>query len=414
MLLGYGFCVPQNLWDRFALAFKPPPPSIQDKLRQTHPELFDSNGWVSSAGTFYLPGPKYLAQRYQHHPFSFWNTLPPTLIELLFHIVTRERGKDVSLVSLKQYLISNGACSDIYAISRQLLEQLQPMLARIMLSRHDHIHEPTNKFQVNAQMYRDGQIRILESVIGELKAFVHSIRPVPNYLQSPSRTGACSLLLTLPETLAIWAQAFPSAHQSFLLGVQRSANTSDVHTLQQAGWEEDIWVLWMCWLLVMDKRGDIKITETEGHVDETDTKALVGGWMNWLRGSYLSGILERVRSGALSSDDPRTRFEALRDVDLGNERDMAETALSDLQDHLHDLIGIVRTAAASAPDSLWGDTMWSEDLIAVWGLRITKYECVEMSLFQDGSGGSDSEEGLVMYLHRMDGRHVWLEEDSEL
>ncbi|KAL9075206.1 MAG: hypothetical protein Q9157_004110 [Trypethelium eluteriae] len=409
LLMGYGFCVSQNPWDRFALAFRPPPVTVQNKLRSTRPELFDANGWDSSAGTFYLPSPRYLAQSYYHDPFSFWSALPPTLVELLFHMVMRERGKDVSFVNLKDYLIDNRACWDIFAISRQFLEQVQPMLARITLEKSVLPSTPKNKLQANAQIYRDGQIRILNSVLKGIHTFVQSVRPILEPLHDISQHDCCSMLMTLPEVLDIWQQAFPSAHRNFLAGIERSANTSDVHVLQQAGWEEDIWTLWLCWLLIMHEKEDFDKHGTNGENGDIRSKALIGGWTDWLRHSYLPVILDRVRRGTLGSADPRTRFEALRDVDLGNEGNLAETALADLEDHLNDLLGIVRMAADFMPTSLWGDAMWSGDLIAVWGLRITKYECVERSLLQDDDGGKEGEEGLLMYLHRMDGRHVWLE-----
>ncbi|KAL9095759.1 MAG: hypothetical protein Q9165_002191 [Trypethelium subeluteriae] len=409
LLMGYGFCVSQNPWDRFALAFRPPPVAIQNRLRSTRPELFDANGWDSSAGTFYLPSPRYLAQTYYHDPFSFWNALPPTLVELLFHMVMRERGKDVSFVNLKDYLIDNRACWDIFAISRQFLEQVQPMLARIILERSVLPTTPKNRLQANAQIYRDGQIRILDSVLKGVRTFVQSARPVFDLSQNVPQHDCCSMLMTLPEVLDVWQQAFPTAHRNFLAGIERSANTSDVHVLQQAGWEEDIWTLWLCWLLIMHEKEDFEKYEPSGEVGDIKSKALISGWTDWLRNTYLPVILDRVRHGTLSSANPRTRFEALRDVDLGKDGNLAETALADLEDHLNDLLGIVRMAADSMPTSLWGDAMWSGDLIAVWGLRITKYECVERSLLQDEHASKDGEDGLLMYLHRMDGRHVWLE-----
>ena len=413
--MGYGFCMAQNPWDRFALAFKPPPASVQSKLRITHPELFDLDGWDSLAGTFYLPSPRYLAQSYHHAVCSFWNALPPTLVELLFYMIMRERGNDVSPTNLDQHFVNNKACSDIFAISRHLLEQIQPMHARIVLDRNNLPDKPKNKLQANAQIYRDGQIRILEVVIRELSILVHSIRPSAGFLREPSKHSVCSILLDLPKALEIWSRAFPSEQQRFLSGIGQTTNSTDVHDLLRAGWEEDIWTLWLCWLLLMDKNGDFAPPGTSGDDsdDKTQMKRLVGGWTDWLRESYLPGILERVRRGTLRSTDPRTRFEALRDVDLGNDRDMAETALSDLEDHLNDLMSIVRTAATSAPNSLWGDGMWTADLIAVWGLRITKYECFEKSLLQGEISDSNTDGDLVMYLHRPEGRHIWLEAGHE-
>ncbi|KAI9686494.1 MAG: hypothetical protein M1822_003505 [Bathelium mastoideum] len=406
LLMGYGFCIPRNPWDRFALAFKPPPAPVQNKLRVTHPELFGLDGWNSTAGTFYLPGPKYAAQRYHSHNFAFWSALPPTLIELVYHMAMQERGRNVSFANLEQYLRNNKACPEMFATSRNLLEQIQPMLDRLILCRNSVPAKPKNKRQANAQIYRDGQICILHTITRELRAFFRSARPSSNVLRDPSEHAQCSLLLTLPEVLEIWHRAYPVAYSAFVTGLEQTAHASDIYVLQQAGWEEDIWTLWLCWLLIVDTNSGSK---TYDHNGETGSKTLVRGWTDWLRSSYLPGILDRVRYGALSAADPRTRFEALRDVDLGNNGDVAIAALSDLEDHLKDLMGIVRSAAAAAPHSPWGDAMWSEDLIAVWGLRITKYECIERSFLHD-DGGANIEEGLLMYLHRMDGHHAWPEE----
>ncbi|KAI9714319.1 MAG: hypothetical protein M1820_000280 [Bogoriella megaspora] len=409
LLMGYGFCLLDNPWDRFTLLLRPPAPAVQAKLKEPHPELFESGEWNMSAGRFCLQAPKYQEARYHHPRFPFWDSLPWALVELLFHMIMHERRRELAYGDLEQHFVSNRACADIFAVSRHMLEQLHASLNRMHDEENTPLRGPRNKLQQNAQIYRDGQIRILQSVIAEFRHFFSSILLSARNIPANPTKDHCSTLLTLPEALEIWARAYPSAHRDFLNGIAQSSNASDVHILQQAGWEDDIWTLWLCWLIIIHTTDEAREKATTESGDE-NSRALINGWVDGFREHYLADALRRVREGILRSACPRTRFEALRDVDLGSDMTIAQTAMADLQDHLDDLWRIVQAAATAAPDSIWAHPMWSEDLIAVWGLRVLKYECIDQSLLTNGPDSSDEFQGLLMYLHRPDGNHVWVED----
>jgi hypothetical protein len=162
-----------------------------------------------------------------------------------------------------------------------------------------------------------------------------------------------SRLATLEEAVNLFSQS-SSEIQGFMAGVQANANTSDLEQLRLAGWEEDAWVLLLCysWLLVTSQ-------SEEGQLSK---------WMAELDAEYQPSLL--------LAQSERVEGEASNEAG--------------------DMMTIVKRAAAKLPGSLWEDERWSEKLIAGFGGRVLKNESF-MMMVQDGTGREEAR--LVMYLH---------------
>jgi len=91
LLLGYGFCIPNNLFDTVMLTLKPPPDELQQTLRQTKLGYFSQDGtWSGGRATFRLrrmPAP----ETYTDVTGAF-DHLPEDLLDLLTQIVRFDKG----------------------------------------------------------------------------------------------------------------------------------------------------------------------------------------------------------------------------------------------------------------------------------------------------------------------------------
>jgi hypothetical protein len=216
--------------------------------------------------------------------------------------------------------------------------------------------EPQNVRQAQAQIYRNGQSEILLGTMNSLRTSLRVFRPATQEfpqadLERMNPTG--SRLATLEEAVGLFGQS-SSAIQGFMAGVQANANTSDLEQLRLAGWEEDAWVLLLCysWLLVTSQ-------SEEGQLNK---------WMAELDAEYQPSLL--------LAQSERVEGEASNEAG--------------------DMMTIVKRAAARLPGSLWEDERWSEKLIAGFGGRVLKNESF-MMMVQDGTGREEAR--LVMYLH---------------
>ena len=128
--------------------------------------------------------------------------------------------------------------------------------------------------------------------------------------------------------------------------------------MRLAGWEEDVWVLLLCysWLAVTSSPGG------KGQLEK---------WMAELDAEYQPGLL-------LAPAGEKTTVEGEASSEAG------------------DMITIVQKAAARLPGSVWEDKRWSERLIAGFGGRVLKNESF-MMMVQDGRGREEAK--LVVYLH---------------
>jgi hypothetical protein len=350
LLLGYGFCLPHNPFDKVLLTLKEPALALQKEVRAVHAGYFTQDGvWSSEKATFGIGVRRFDKQ----DPSSLFAELPEPLLELLLYILRDERGLQFTFTQHPlMYLTSRDSVGRRYQphLVRAMVQSLAPKLSKLNSA---ELSPPKNHKQEQAKIYRDGQIEILTSVINACRHILrHEFRPSSLNVEDASQRG---LLYTLEDILAISAQ---SKHQGrndeFLTGIAQSAGSSNVLQLRQAGWEEDMLALLLCFLTL-------------------------DGWMQTPLPEYL---IDGTDAGKASSVDDQTS--------------------TDEDEQARGLLDIVRTAALRLPGSLWHDERWSASFIAHHGGNIIKYDSFMMMLPRADVHSAPTEEArLVVYLHCM-------------
>lgn len=360
LLIGYGFCMADNPNDTVLLTLKPPPEELQVSLRTSYAGFFTPEGqWNSDKATFKL-------RRMAHSTStstSAFDDIPEPLLELLTQIIRFDRGLPFeNLPSISHYLKDPSSHGRRYLpfAARMIVTSLAPKYQKLQTGSAALPEAPQNAKQAQAKIYRDGQAEILLSTINGLRTSLRVFRPASaefprEEIERMNPTG--SRLATLEEAVELFAKSNGNVVQGFLAGVQANANTSDLEQLRLAGWEEDAWVLLLCysWLAVTSSPG-------EGQLDK---------WMAELDAEYQPGLLLAPAA-------------------------TAEAVEGEASSEAGDMMTIVKRAAAKLPGSVWEDQGWSERLIAGFGGRVLKNESF-MMMVQDGSGREEAR--LVTYLH---------------
>ncbi|KAL2350125.1 hypothetical protein BJ546DRAFT_488567 [Cryomyces antarcticus] len=405
LLMGYGFCIPGNPFDRVAMTLKALPPVIEARLRHTNLQLFSlrpnntssnlsqslstenpSSGtslpaWDPAAATFYLPGPQYRKGHYSHD-MPFWRSFSSSLIEILFYLVFLERGIELpngaafmtgpehKKINVGLYCRAYG-CRYIMGVSRIMIRQLTSRLTRITQFDDTLPAQPQNERQGNAKIYRDRQAEILKTGISELTNVIHYFyRRGDDEALNRFPGTTC----TLSSALSAYRLASPTHHRAFTTGLRHVLGTAELAALCSAGWEADIWTLWLCWIWVevasrsratsATEVGNNDGRDEDDDDDDEDEDDEVAIWVNSLSKTYLPSVLARVR--ALDDDDDDDDDTAAGAVE-------EETAAK-----AEELLALVREAAQRRPESLWASPWWSEQLVTLWGCRIVVHEGYEM------------------------------------
>jgi hypothetical protein len=360
LLIGYGFCMADNPNDTVLLTLKPPPEELQISLRTSYAGFFTPGGtWNSDKATFKL-------RRMSHSmstSTSAFDDLPEPLLELLTQIIRFDRGLPFeNLPPISPYLKDPSSQGRRYLpfVARMIVTSLAPKYQKLASGSATLPESPQNAKQSQAKIYRDGQAEILLSTINGLRTSLRVFRPESaefprEEIERMNPTG--SRLATLEEAVDLFAASDRGVVEGFMAGVQANANTSDLEQLRLAGWEEDAWVLLLCysWLAVTSSPGG------DGQL---------GKWMVELEAEYQPGLLLEP-SGAQAVE-------------------------GEASSEAGDMMTIVQRAAAKLPGSVWEDQRWSERLIAGFGGRVLKNESF-MMMVQDGSGREEAR--LVTYLH---------------
>lgn len=372
LLIGYGFCLPNNPHDTVAMTLKPPPQVLQDSLRSSHPNYFTPTGdWNPQKSTFYLHLPQIptqtrsgLAQRPQ-----IFHQLPSPLLELLTYIIWHERGLTFHLIPNPTAYLTNGDEGQgrryLPHIARMIVASLGPKVQKMRASRPTG--DPGNKRQVFAEMYREGQIRIIDALVKAFKAYTRALiyRPPPSTgPEEPGSVPRGAALVSLPVLLDLISKHRVIDVDDFLQGIAAAAGSSSLPDLRGAGWEEDLWVLLLSYLLL----------EPEG----------LPGWLRGAFGEYID--IDAVGRDVRVDDD-------------GGE--------ADLQDAAEGVLDVVRAAAGACPGSRWESTRWTLQFVARSGGAVVRHESflamVPATLTGYGDAATDpnveEEAGLFVYFH---------------
>ncbi|KAK3709717.1 hypothetical protein LTR37_010744 [Vermiconidia calcicola] len=345
LLIGYGFCIPNNPHDTVGMTLKAPPASLQSKLRSTHPSYSTNEGnWNPEKATFYLKKPHTTPQTtsgLSQRPQIF-HQLPEALLELLLYILRDERG-----LTFKPYRrplhhltdLESGGRRYLPHIARMIVQSLAPKLTKLQSVTLPP--EPKNKKQRLASIYRQGQISILTSLISALRTYTRSLIYNPTAEDIPRGPS----LMTLESFIHLLTSQ-TLLPDPFLTGIEANANTRDLEQLRLAGWEEDVWVLLLCYL----------------HLQQLEERL-----PRWLR----EALVPEYVGQATTSPGGGEQAESLMDI-----------------------VHLAAEACADDESSVWRNQRWTPEFVARTGGRVLQFEAFMVMV------PSDAEEPrLCLYLH---------------
>ena len=343
LLLGYGFCIPGNPNDKVLLVLKTPPDNLQPDIKRIQPGYFDSSGqWDSKKATFGIHKTGVASQ----NPADVFLQLPSALLELLTYTIRFERRLPFEFIDhVLQSLVDETSGSRHYLphITRMIVTSLAPKLDKIRSTTPST--PPANKKQEIARVYRDSQIEILESVMNSLRLYLRSMLRLSFQQLEPLPAGP--FITTIEGLLQLLGRSNLQAASNFANGIVANAGTADLDQLRQAGWEEDMFVLLLCYCQL-----------------------------------------------TFGFELPEFCVDRIADV---------EDALYAVElEQAKDLLDLVRVAAAANPGSVWTLQEWDANFIAKVGGRMLVHESFPMVV----PGPVDMQQEVpqqVIYIHGIKG-----------
>ena len=357
LLLGYGFCITDNPNDAVLLTLKPPHQALQQDICRGNPGYLTSKGtWNSEKATFGLKRMKAGSS----DPAGIFEQIPESLLELMMYILRYERGLsfNFSQEPLKYILPGDGKTSRYLPhLSRMIVLSLVQKLDKIQSS--TPAAEPRNYKQVQAEIYRDGQTQILESIINCFRGYSRSL--------FRSNPGDGPQLLTMEGLLQVLNSIGGKNNTNdFLEGIAANAGTTNVDQLRLAGWEDDVLVLLICFI----------------HLQATKCEE---------RNAWVRNLPEYIAS----RKDLCHPSEAVENTGFGLDQEEIEQARS--------LLEIVHVAAQVQEVTLWSDPRWNDSFIAGLGGRFLKFESFMMMVpVKANDSKIFDQDRLVVYLHGRD------------
>ena len=224
MLLGYGFCLKDNPFDRFGLKFKPPLTPKQQSVLQL---LLSSNAIseLPSDDVYYI-------------------SLPPKHVSVHGESMLELGSFDIRLVTLMSILVSNHnevetlrTSPDLtprqgIAVAMQLKLAIEARL--YALGTYDVPSRPENKRQEHARLYWCSQKDILNS---SLKTLEDSIVEATQETADPD---------VVPEFLSLkYAIEMLQHKRNWDMFLEQYFGSTSLDQLRNAGWEDVLWVLWL-------------------------------------------------------------------------------------------------------------------------------------------------------------------------
>jgi hypothetical protein len=243
LLLGYGFCIEDNPNDKVLMTLKAPPESLQQHIRTVQPGYFETTGeWSSAKATFGLRRITLDPER----PSNVFEQLPASLLELLAYMIRHERRLPFAFIDHpRQALIDDNSPSSYFLphITRMIVTSLAPKYSQLQSSNPTNL--PANAKQVQAAIYRNEQLKILESVISALRTYLRSLLHIT--FTHPQPPPQRPFITTVDGLLELLGRHSVQAAAAFADGIVANAGTADMRTLREAGWEEDLTVLLLCY-----------------------------------------------------------------------------------------------------------------------------------------------------------------------
>ena len=234
VLLGYGFCLDKNPFDRVALKFKPP---LTVKQQSELRSMVDNSQikTLPSDDIYYVrQSPEGDSPKIPTNAEEF-GVFDARLVSLMGLLVSNQREmhdfRKTSRLGHRQRL----------AVAMQLKEALRYKIKAIK-SYDDGIPlTPINSRQRNANIYRNSQLWIMESSKRSLESF---LAEASQRTISEERLPVLLDLRSAVELLHRMMNNDLYTHWKKLL--RQSFGSTKLAELCKVGWEDTLWVLWVC------------------------------------------------------------------------------------------------------------------------------------------------------------------------
>jgi hypothetical protein len=351
LLMGYGFCAPNNPYDGLLLAMRPPPSPLQQMLSITHPEYFKETGeWNSEAATFRLLHAK-LQETRDASPFDqAWGCVPAPLAELFCYVVQLERGVDIAPIEdAEEYLYRGEGKRYLPRIALYIMMSLIPKISKLEEANEKLPSAPTNQRQASVKIYRDLQYEVINTIQERMANYLKDLQP-----ETVSSTAGPAIW-TFEDAVDLLELEMPAAHKSFMSGVKYVTGTTKLRKLRGSEHEEYLWTILLCFIYLAHSTSS-----------SSPTPSLTSQWMLSLVDEYGTPNLQA------SNPDEEQDEEATEYLDR------------------------VKKAAMFLPGSLWTSEAWTADFVLDFGMRISKSQGTYMDI-GDEEVGEDVR--FVVYLH---------------
>lgn len=175
LLLGYGFCIPQNPHNTVPLMLKTPPDTLQENIKTANPGYFHhreeaaNQEWNPEKATFQLSRPKDITA-----PEDIFQYLPESLLELIVYVLHHERGFSFTFIERpREYLNSPDGRRYLPHIANIIHQSLCSKLQR--LESGSVPLSPANNRQRQAAVYRSDLSDLLLSLISSFGTYIKSL-----------------------------------------------------------------------------------------------------------------------------------------------------------------------------------------------------------------------------------------------
>lgn len=309
LLLGYGFCIPDNPVEQFAIKMRLPQ-QVEEAARSMG--MFDPANVPFGMDTSFLTAdsneePEYL--RPKGHPFGryennlpFFRAIPPRIVHTLF--IQALMNLQIHPASLKVNSVPSRVVLEILLLTYEAIDNRSQTLP---LATQGQVNFANDK-QKYATIYRNGQARILHSIRTELKDVLDALKISDSGSRQPTITSTSELVKMLVVEFPSEGKHFKSGlEQQYGLDLSTSTRYGAEISALEAGEqpaELSVWKLLLCLFFVMSANNE------RNSRDQDDSPLPPFGWIDYL-----------VSQTPLSETPADMRAEALGDFILGWERD---------------------------------------------------------------------------------------------
>ena len=395
VLMGYGFSLPDNPADHFSISFSQ---AISDYIRATKSRriaLGSSSECANGSGNAVRSEHTNIKNGLSMESADILETEGPAEQDIHW-VRTLENGYEFSPSFLEDFSIAvenhrerlkadNGPPSNGNFLHTPLSRnKLHVMCAVVMIlqkaqtaiRKHDKYlpEEPQNARQLDAARYRQGQLRVLEHVLGSLHGSLKSYVGI-----NGSGNARSFRVIRLEHTMTASPKRLLKDFRTVLNAGMRTRDSSKI---RERGGSDFAFTVWLCGLWVYAQI-DNKTCEDETGSD-ADLEPHLLQWLQFLYETYPEDTTKpqwpRVPRAVTHKMEENEWFDPVRNQDTGEDLSLVAASYLDA----------VHAAVAKHPHSLYNDPKITAQCLARY-LYIVRMEGVWYPNLQESEQGEDDE-----------------------